>query len=451
MKRLHVLVVEDDETLRDLLGEVLRGWGYQTVVVSSGRRGRRASRDPALRGCHPGHPPAGDGRGGAPAAPQAARPLDRGAHDDGGSHRGDRGGDAEAGRLRLPDEAPDPGGAAPPAGPHPGAAAPPPGGQRAAEPARRAAARERARRCLAGHGGGEGHDRPRGAGRLAGADRGRERDGEGAGGGGDPPAVRPRQRTVHHGQLRRGALRSPGVGVLRPRARGVLGSGGRHARPVPLRPRRDDLPRRGGGAAAAAPGEAAPGPPGEGRAPGRVDAELLRRHAGHRRHEQEPRHRDQGREPPAGPLLPPERRPDPRAAAARAKARHRRAGDRVHPPVQPALQPRDQGHRPGRHGGAPRVRLSRQRSGAREPDRAGLRARRPRPDPPRGSAGARRHRRGGAGGGRPAGGRGERAARCRRSPRPSGSSSCGRSRSTGTIAPRPRAPSGFPAERSTGG
>jgi DNA-binding NtrC family response regulator len=36
MKRLHVLVVEDDETLRELLGEVLRGWGYQTVVVSSG-------------------------------------------------------------------------------------------------------------------------------------------------------------------------------------------------------------------------------------------------------------------------------------------------------------------------------------------------------------------------------------------------------------------------------
>jgi DNA-binding NtrC family response regulator len=38
MKRLHVLVVEDDETLRDLLGEVLRGWGYETVVVSSGSR-----------------------------------------------------------------------------------------------------------------------------------------------------------------------------------------------------------------------------------------------------------------------------------------------------------------------------------------------------------------------------------------------------------------------------
>jgi DNA-binding NtrC family response regulator len=38
MKRLHVLVVEDDETLRDLLGEVLRGWGYQTVVVSAGSR-----------------------------------------------------------------------------------------------------------------------------------------------------------------------------------------------------------------------------------------------------------------------------------------------------------------------------------------------------------------------------------------------------------------------------
>ena len=38
MKRLHVLVVEDDDTLRDLLGEVLRGWGYQAVVVPSGSR-----------------------------------------------------------------------------------------------------------------------------------------------------------------------------------------------------------------------------------------------------------------------------------------------------------------------------------------------------------------------------------------------------------------------------
>jgi DNA-binding NtrC family response regulator len=38
MKRLHVLVVEDDDTLRELLAEVLRGWGYQAVVVASGAR-----------------------------------------------------------------------------------------------------------------------------------------------------------------------------------------------------------------------------------------------------------------------------------------------------------------------------------------------------------------------------------------------------------------------------
>jgi DNA-binding response OmpR family regulator len=38
MKRLHILVVEDDDTLRDLLAEVLRGWGYQAVVVPSGAR-----------------------------------------------------------------------------------------------------------------------------------------------------------------------------------------------------------------------------------------------------------------------------------------------------------------------------------------------------------------------------------------------------------------------------
>ena len=38
MKRLHILVVEDDDTLRELLAEVLRGWGYQAVVVPSGAR-----------------------------------------------------------------------------------------------------------------------------------------------------------------------------------------------------------------------------------------------------------------------------------------------------------------------------------------------------------------------------------------------------------------------------
>ena len=38
IKRLHILVVEDDDTLRDLLAEVLRGWGYQAMVVPSGAR-----------------------------------------------------------------------------------------------------------------------------------------------------------------------------------------------------------------------------------------------------------------------------------------------------------------------------------------------------------------------------------------------------------------------------
>src|SRR5207344_2569920 len=38
MKRLHVLVVEDDDALRELLAEVLQGWGYQAVVVPSGGR-----------------------------------------------------------------------------------------------------------------------------------------------------------------------------------------------------------------------------------------------------------------------------------------------------------------------------------------------------------------------------------------------------------------------------
>ena len=137
-----------------------------------GRPGGRAPRDAALRGRHRGHPPAGDGRRGDPPAPQAPRPVDRGPHDDGRSHRGDRGGDAEARRVRLPHEAAGPRGAPPPARPHPGAPPPAPGGQRAPEPAGRAAPHERAGQRLAGHGSGEGDDRPGRAGGLAGPDRG---------------------------------------------------------------------------------------------------------------------------------------------------------------------------------------------------------------------------------------------------------------------------------------
>jgi DNA-binding NtrC family response regulator len=36
VKRLQILVVEDDATLRDLLLEVLRGWGYEAAAVASG-------------------------------------------------------------------------------------------------------------------------------------------------------------------------------------------------------------------------------------------------------------------------------------------------------------------------------------------------------------------------------------------------------------------------------
>ena len=128
-----------------------RGSAPRVGVPGDGRAVRRArhraARDAALRGRGRGHPLAGDGRSGDPPAPQAARSIDRGAHDDGRSHRGDRGGDAEAGRVRLPHEAPGARGAPPPAGPHPGAAPAPPGGQRAAEPPGRAAAHERAGRA----------------------------------------------------------------------------------------------------------------------------------------------------------------------------------------------------------------------------------------------------------------------------------------------------------------
>jgi DNA-binding NtrC family response regulator len=36
VKRVHILIVEDDSTLRELLSEVLRGWGYEPAAVGSG-------------------------------------------------------------------------------------------------------------------------------------------------------------------------------------------------------------------------------------------------------------------------------------------------------------------------------------------------------------------------------------------------------------------------------
>ena len=36
---VKVLVVEDDEVVRDLLSEVLTRWGYEVVCVDNGRRG----------------------------------------------------------------------------------------------------------------------------------------------------------------------------------------------------------------------------------------------------------------------------------------------------------------------------------------------------------------------------------------------------------------------------
>ena len=134
-----------------------------------------------------------------------------------------------------------------------------------------------------------------------------------------------------HGAVRRGELRGDSRGAdreraVRPRARRVHRRRRRSPRQVRAGARRHDLPRRdrrhepedaGQGAARAA---------GAGDGAGRRLDAHPRRRARARRHQQGPDRGDPGRAVPRGSVLPPERRPDLRAAAARAPRGHPAAG-----------------------------------------------------------------------------------------------------------------------------
>ena len=77
-----------------------------------------------------------------------------------------------------------------------------------------------------------------------------------------------------------------------------------------------------------------------------------------------------GRPVPRGPLLPPQRRLDRDAAAARAQGRHRAAGQLVHPPVLRRAEEEDRRPRAGRAEAADALQLAGQHPRAREHDRA---------------------------------------------------------------------------------
>ena len=95
---------------------------------------------------------------------------------------------------------------------------------------------------------------------------------------------------------------------------------------------------------------------------------------------------------PRGPLLPPQRRHDRDAAAARAQGRHRGAGRLLHPPLRRRAEEEDRRARAGRAEAADALPLAGQHPRARERDRARDAAGRRHPHLGRRPA-ARRHRR----------------------------------------------------------
>ena len=105
-------------------------------------------------------------------------------------------------------------------------------------------------------------------------------------------------------------------------------SRGRSRRRRPLRAggRRHALPRRGRRHPGAAPGQAAARAPGAGVRAARQHAHAAGGRAHRRGHQPRPRGDGRARGVPRGPLLPPERLPDPAAAAARSARGHSRAG-----------------------------------------------------------------------------------------------------------------------------
>ena len=174
-------------------------------------------------------------------------------------------------------------------------------------------------------------------------DLGRERRRQGAGGAGHSPREPAARRPVRAGQLRGDSRRADRVGAVRAREGFVHRRdrspdrqvrAGRQGHDLPRRDRRHEPEDAGQGAARAAGAGA--------RAAGQQPHHQGRRPRD-RRHEQEPRGGDHSRHVPRGPVLPPQRHPDSRAAAARAQGRYGGAGAPLRRPVlaREQLPPQD--------------------------------------------------------------------------------------------------------------
>ena len=242
-----------------------------------------------------------------------------------------------------------------------------------------------------------------------GADSRRVRHRQGADRARHPLQLAAREEAVRQGQLRGAARHADRVGALRLREgrvhrrgrpqEGPLRDGrGRHA--LSRRDRRHQ-PRHAGQAAARAAGARV-------RAPRRHRHRESQRPAD-RRDEQGPGEGDRGRQVPRGPVLPPQRVHDLRAAAARAEGRPAAAGRSLPREVLARARQGDQAHLDAGHRHADGLSLARQRPRARERHRAGRprlrRGRNPRPSPAAVAPDRRRVRHGDAGVAQGCGGR----------------------------------------------
>ena len=336
-----ILIVDDEPAVRDAIAAILGDEGYDVRHAPDGPTALAEieSRPPALvlldiwlEGSRL------DGLAGARPDPADHR-QSAGDRDQRPRHDRDRGHRDQEGRLRLPREAVQRRSSA---GPDRARAR---GGQAQARERRaqaQARRRTRADRPLAGDPAGPDRDPAGRADRVAGADLGPARGRQGDRGAPDPRqlqagrgAVRGDQRRDHGARAHGGrAVRLRG-GLPRPRAAAPA----RHLR---ARPWRHLAARRGRRHAARDPGQDPARAAGAEFPPARRPAAGRGRCPRDRGQQPRPAGRDRGRALSRGPLLPAERRADPRAAVVRAARRHPDAGRLLHgaaPPRPPVCRP----------------------------------------------------------------------------------------------------------------
>ena len=152
-----------------------------------------------------------------------------------------------------------------------------------------------------------------------------------------------RRRAVRRGQLRRHSRGADRERAVRPRQGQLHRRAGRQDRQVPEGRRRHAVPGRSGRHEPAHPGQGAARARGAALRAGRRGRIRAGGRARGRRHQQEPGGGDRARQLPRGPVLPPERDPVLRAAAARAARGHPAAGRPFPARVHHGLRPQAQG------------------------------------------------------------------------------------------------------------